>query len=161
MAAIAAAAVSVSALGAGAVLAAEEAAKNPAHDLVAAIATRFNLEESEVQEVFDAHRKEMEVEHEAKRAEHLAKAVEDDKLTQAQADAITAKMDEVKTFMESLKEMPEDERKEAMRTQREAMKAWVEENEIPKEFMRFGKGMHGRGPGGPGMMQGEEGGMRK
>ena len=132
---------------------------NPMRNLVSAIAEKFNLSESDVQAVFDEQRDAMQEKHQEKAAEHLAKAVTDGKLTQAQADAITANMASQKTFFESLKDMTQEERQAALKTNAEAQKAWAESNDIPKEFAP-GHGPKGRGQGGMhrgpgGMMRGQ------
>lgn len=150
------------AFGASSALAASGAAEghNPMQNLVSAIAEKFNLSESDVQAVFDEQRDAMQEKHEEKAAEHLAKAVTDGKLTQAQADAITANMASQKTFFESLKDMTQEERQAALKTNAETQKAWAESNDIPKEFAP-GHGSRGRGPGkmhrGQGMMGGNGG----
>ncbi len=116
---------------------------SPMQNIVTAIATKFNLNEADVQAVFDAER----VAHQAERAEHeaerLTQAVTDGKLTQAQSDAITAKMAEEKAFFESIKDMSDADRKAAFKTHGEEMKAWVTANDIPRQFMPFGRPMHG------------------
>ncbi len=140
---------------------------NPMQNLITAIAEKFNLNEADVQAVFDEQHAAMQEARQEDAAEHLAKAVTDGKLTQAQADAITANMASQKTFFESLKDMTPEERQEALKTNAESQKSWAEENDIPKEFAP-GHGPHGRGPGrfmrGQGMMgehgeqQGDNGG---
>ena len=78
--------------------------------------------------------------------DRLAQAVKDGKLTQAQADKITAKMAEMKTFMESQKDKTKEERKTAMEAKRDELKKWAEDNDIPEGYMPMGHG----GPGGRG-----------
>ncbi len=133
---------------------------NPMQNLITAIATKFNLSESEVQAVFDEQRSVKQEQRQENAAEHLAKAVTDGKLTQAQADAITANMATQKTFFESLKDMTQEERQAALKTNAEAQKAWAEANNLPKPFAPM-HGPNGRGPGvhqrGHGMMGGSGG----
>lgn len=138
MAAMAAAAIGVSTLGASAVFAATDTdVRTPGFgNLVSAIATKFNIDEAEVQAVFDEEREQMIAEHEAQAIALLDQAVTDGKLTQSQADAIIAKQSEVQSFRESLKDMTEEERKVAIAAQREAMKAWIDEQGIPKHYLR-------------------------
>ena len=129
------AAMAVVALGAGAlstnaVLAAEEV-NGPVNNLVSAIATRFNLNEEEVQAVFDAEHEEMRAEHEQKAEEHLAKLVTDGKLTQEQADLVLVQQEEHRVFMEGLKDLEGEERGAAMKAHREESRLWAEENDIP------------------------------
>lgn len=125
-------------------------------NLVTAIAERFNLNQDEVQAVFDEQRDQMEADRQAAReasqAERLAAAVTSGKLTQSQSDAILAKQNEMKDFMASLEGKTQDEKREAMKTQMDALKTWADENDIPEQFIRLGGpgGMRGRGGHGPG-----------
>lgn len=121
--------------------------------LVAKIAQKFNLNQDEVQAVFDEERAEHHAERETKFKERLAQAVTDGKLTQEQADKIQAKHEEMQTVMESLQDKSKDERREAMHANRDELKQWAEDNDIPEEYLRMG----GRGgPGGPGGPRGEK-----
>ena len=60
--------------------------------------------------------------------ERLAQAVEDGKITQAQADLVTAKMSQMKDD----KNLTEEEKKE----KQESFKTWLEENNISMEFFQ-------------------------
>lgn len=153
----------VTAVGVGTTFAASNAAaqEGGVNHLVEAIATRFHVSVTDVQTVFDEERASMEAEHQAKEAEHLAQAVTDGKLTQAQVDLLTAKHEEMEAFMETLKDKTPEERDAAMKTQMDEFKAWADEQGIPKGFflgepgkggphgpggmMRGGRGMHGMG----------------
>lgn len=143
------------AFGASSAFAASDTSEghNPMQKLVTALATKFNLSESDVQAVFDEQRDVMQEKHQENAAEHLAKAVVDGKLTQTQADAISANMTTQQTFFESLKDMTKDERQAAVKANAETQKAWAEENDLPKQFAP-GHGPKGRGP--EGMHRGEE-----
>lgn len=68
----------------------------PEDQLVTAIAKKFNLKESDVQQVFDEQREQKKAELEQKAQEKLTKAVKAGTLTQAQADAITEKRKKMK-----------------------------------------------------------------
>ena len=153
LAAIAAAGVGATALGATAVFAASsgEGMKGGMNDLVAVIATRFNLDQDDVQAVFDEQRGAHEAKRQQAEADRLTQAIADGKLTQAQADAITAKRAEMEADRpdsEEMQSMTEEEHKADMEAKKAEMDAWIEENDIPQEYMFFGH--HGRGPGGPG-----------
>ena len=138
----------------GAVSMASAATSSTGQDsLIDKIASKFKLNKDEVKAVFDEDRTTREAEREQKMKDKLAQAVKDGKLTQAQADKITAKMAEMKTFMESLKDKTETERKSAMDTKRDEIKKWIEDNNIPEGYMPMGPG----GPGGHGMMGGPRG----
>lgn len=132
--------------------------------LVSAIATKFNLNAADVQQVFDAQHAAQETAMRAKQAEEvkarIGAAVTAGKLTQAQADAITAKLPEIQTFMDSLKGKTNEERETAIKAQMESVKAWATANNIPQEYLELGRGfMGGRGPGGKGGMMGPAAGL--
>ncbi|MDQ7814686.1 MAG: hypothetical protein RDU25_02715 [Patescibacteria group bacterium] len=131
-----------------------------ANGLVQAIATKFNLNATEVQQVFDEqreqHQTEMQAKNEERLNERLKQAVTDGKLTQAQADAITAKHEEMQANMEALKDKTQEERQAAIKTQMESLKQWATDNNIPAGYLPMGFG-----PGRGGMMgEGHAGGGR-
>jgi len=129
---------------------------NPMTALVSAIAQKFNLNPTDVQQVIDQQRTAMEQQMQAKHAEEqktvLDQAVKDGKITQAQEDLILAKQAEMKTFMESLKNKTHAERKTAFEANKMALTQWAKDNNIPEQYL-----MH-RGPGGRGGEQGGPGG---
>jgi hypothetical protein len=158
--------------GAGAVYANDSAMRGK--DIAAAIAQKFNLDEAQVQAVFDrqrdkmqANREEMETKRQEQFESRLDKLVSEGKLTEAQAAAIKAKKAELETAREAnknesgteFKNMTEEERKAAMEerktkmeAQREALKQWAQDNGISEEYlpmvgMGFAGGGHGRGGG--------------
>lgn len=129
-------------------------AGNPMSSLVNAIATKFNLSTTDVQAVFDEQRAQMEKEHEQAFADRLKQAVADGKITQDQADKITAKKAELESLRSSMEGKTEDEKRAAMKTQMDSLKNWATENNIPADFMMFGMKMEaGKGHGGAGMMK--------
>jgi hypothetical protein len=126
---------------------------NPMSNLVNAIATKFNLNPSDVQKVFDEQKAQMELQHkeemvkmeaqqQQKFTDRISQAVKDGKLTQDQADKIFAKKTEI--------EAKRSENREAMKTQTESLKQWAADNNIPQEYLFFGGFGMGRGHGGPG-----------
>jgi hypothetical protein len=136
---------------------------NPMNDLVKAIAQKFNLNVGDVQAVFDEQKTEMETKFQQEFADRLAKAVSDGKLTQAQADLLTAKCTEIlaqkeaqKTNIEKMTQEERRESQEAMKTQAESLKQWAKDNNIPQEYLMFlgfgvgrdrgGSGFNGRRP---------------
>lgn len=88
----------------------------------------------------------------------LDQAVKDGKLTQAQADLVTAKHAEYKTAVEALKDKTAAERQAAIKILNEGLKSWAKANNIPEQYaVPFGRGMgEGRGQvfGGRGGMMG-------
>jgi hypothetical protein len=129
---------------------------NPMSSLVTAIATKFNLNAAEVQTVVDET---MQAEHAAREAQmqqaqaaRLSAAVTAGKLTQAQADLITAKTAELRATMEANRianqSLTMEQRKAKMDEQRTALQAWATANNIPTEYLHFvgggkGMGVHG------------------
>lgn len=90
----------------------------------------------------------------------LTQAVTDGKLTQAQANLITAKQAEIKTFLDSLRGKTPAERTAAIATQVTTWKAWAAANNIPDTFFRIAeeRGLQqGKGP--MGGMRGGRGGF--
>jgi len=129
---------------------------DPMSSLVTAISTKFNLNKTDVQKVFDEQRTAMEAEREATAKEKVAQLVKDGKLTQAQADAINAKRAELKKEREANRTTDQsskthEERKTEMEARRTALEAWAKENNISNEYLRYVMGGFHRGPGGPGM----------
>ena len=138
------------AVGVGTTLASERTDKKEGFvsELVTAIAEKFDLSESDVQAVFDeqaaARRDEMQAKHEGMIAAHnekfdevLAQAVEDGKLTQDQADAITSKRDEIQSYAESLKDETSETRRADMKAKIDELRAWAKDNGIPEQYARF------------------------
>lgn len=129
---------------------------DPMSSLVGAIASKFNLETSEVQAVFDEQRTAMEAEREKETKEKVAALVTDGKLTQAQADKINAKRSEMKEQREAARDDMEgktaEERKSAMEAKKTELDTWLEENDIDESYayLLMGGGRGHGGPGGPG-----------
>jgi uncharacterized membrane protein YhiD involved in acid resistance len=125
---------------------------NPMNNLVSAIATKFNLNQADVQQVFDEQHAQMESQHQQEYKDRLAQAVTDGKLTQEQADKINAKAQELQTQRETNKNdfqnKTETERRAFMKEQMDSLKQWATDNNVPMEYMNpdFGRGHHG-GPG--------------
>lgn len=127
---------------------------NPMSNLVSAIAQKFNLNQSDVQQVFDDQHAQMEAQHQQMFKDHIAQLVTDGKLTQEQADKIVAKQAELQTQREAnraaMEGKTETERHAAMDAERTALQKWATDNNIPMEYLRFGIGKGPKGHGGPG-----------
>ncbi|MFA5355172.1 MAG: hypothetical protein WC302_00315 [Candidatus Paceibacterota bacterium] len=104
--------------------------------LIQELVERFNLNEQEVQEVFD----EFEAENKEQMEERTSQ--EFTNLTEEQKTAISEKMEEMKQKMEGIKDLSGEERQEAIDQIKEGMEAWAEENGIDAPCFR---GMFGRG----------------
>ncbi len=122
-------------------------------DFAQALATRFNLNVTDVQtfleEQHQLHKTEMMADMQAKMSERLDKAVADGKITAAQKVAIVAKWQEMKTKMEALKDASDEDRRAAMKTFHEELKTWAEANDIDMKWIagepmrgHMGRGMH-------------------
>ena len=136
-----------------AVLAATDSTDSPESSLVDKLATKFGLNKSDVQAVFDEEHSE----REAKADERLQALVDDGTITAEQKTAIEAKIAEMKAQRESerdsFKDLSADERKAKMEEKKAELESWAEENGIDlsdlKGVLMGGPG-GGRGPGGPG-----------
>lgn len=125
---------------------------NPFGNLAEAIAAKFNVPIADVQTVINdtvaANRAEM-AKNRPGRVDMLAQAVKDGKLTQAQADLITAKRTELRNAVGSVKDLSVTERASLMKEHQAALKEWATANNIPEEYVfGFGGGMR-RGGGMP------------
>lgn len=134
------------------------AATNPSgssDSLIDKLATKFNLNKSDVEAVFEEEKTEREAEHQQMIEERLTELVADGKLTEDQKSKILAKQAELKAQLEeeheALKDKTKEERRAVIEQKREELKAWAEENNIPTEYLRFIGGFHG-----PGMGHGEK-----
>ncbi len=141
---------------------------DPMSNLVAAIAKKFNLNQSDVQKVFDEQRTQMDAQRDTEQASRLKteldQAVTSGKLTQAQENLIIAKQAEIKSFHDSLKGKTREECEAAMKTEMASVAQWAKDNNIPTQYLMMGgpgggpRGGHGgpdgaqdqRGFGGPG-----------
>lgn len=116
--------------------------------IVDKIATKFNINKDEVQAVFDEERNERHAEMQQERQERLAQAVKDGKLTQEQADHITAAFKEIEALMGNGRpDEQSDETRTQIRAKMDALHTWAQENDIDMPDLVFG--VHHRGPGGP------------
>ena len=122
---------------------------NPMSSLVDKIASKFNLNETEVQTVFDEHKDEMQAEHKSRLEDRLSEAVSEGKLTEEQKSKILAKIDELQAEREqnrdAFQSKSREEKREAFTQHREELEAWAEENNIPLEYLHFGGRGHGPG----------------
>ena len=121
--------------------------------LIEKLATKFNLNQDEVKAVFEADRTERHAQMQADQAERLAQAVTDGKLTQAQADHITAAQKELESLRGTGGPGSMDEAtRTAVKEKMDALRTWAEENNVDMAYV--GRGGHGGpgggGPGGPG-----------
>lgn len=118
---------------------------NPMGSLVTAIATKFNLEETEVQAVFNEQRNQMQGQREQVFVDRIAQAVTDGDLTQEQADQLQDKRTAIESLREGLTDATDEDRRAAMKDAMDDLRQWAIDNNIPREYVPMG------GHGKPGM----------
>lgn len=131
--------------GASFSLANAQAEGNPS--LIQRIAGRFNLSQTDVEQVFDEARTE-------RMNTNLDKLVENGKITGEQKEQIAAKQAEIRAEMEEINSLAPEERQARIAEIREEVKTWSEENGIKMPF-----GMGFMGPMGKGIKKGGMGGF--
>ena len=114
--------------------------------LVQKIATKFGLNQADVQAVFDEQRDEHHQQMQNRFEEKLTQLVKDGKLTEEQKTKIIAKFSEMKeqndTTREAMRDKTPEERKAARDTKQEELKTWAEANGIDVDILTgaFGPG---------------------
>lgn len=140
-----------------AVYASQTQGANPMASLVTKIAEKFNLSQSDVQAVFDEYQTQMQTERQQKMdqqiADELAKAVLKGKLTQAQANLITAKRAELKSQMQQNTGTPKTQ--EERQAQKTLLEQWAKDNGIDVQYFRFLQPGFKGGFDGPGLHRGQ------
>lgn len=114
--------------------------------LVEKIATRFNLNQEEVQAVFDEQHAEREVERASKLSERLQEKVADGTITEEQKTALEEKLAEMRKLHEANRDsrLIRDEQREGHEQAREELESWAEENGIPlDDILPLGGGPRG------------------
>lgn len=133
----------------GVIGASAEDTDKPYFSIVQKLAQRFNLNEAEVQAVFDESRGQHQSQMQLRFEEKLNQAVTDGELTEGQKQAILEKHDQLKSMRQtSWGEQPDQspqERKNIMDAQRQELKNWAEENNINLKYFfgGFKSGMRG------------------
>lgn len=117
-------------------------------DLINALAKKFNLKKADVQAVFDEQHSKMDAQREVDFKANLSRLVKDGKLTQAQADAITAKQAEIKNDMEAKRKSGTKPSESEMQSKRTELDEWFSDKNIPSKYHYLVMGKHHGGPGG-------------
>lgn len=118
-------------------------------NLVDKIASKFNLDKTEVQKLFDQDRSEHEAARQQEVASRLDQLVKDGVITSSQKTAIEAKLKEMKSQREadkdSFKDLSEEERHTKMETKRTELERWAKEQGLDLTTLRgiFMGGRHG------------------
>lgn len=124
------------------------------NSLVAAIAAKFNLNQSDVQAVFDEQREKHQAEMQIKIEEKLTKAVAEGKITEAQKQAILAKHQEMQNNrpdVDEMRNMTAEQRNAKMEERKSEMNTWLSANGLSQDTFRELMGGP-QGKGGRGMM---------
>ncbi len=129
---------------------------DPMGGLVSALATKFNLKTADVQAVFDANKTQMDAQREQSVKDEVAALVKSGKLTQTQADKITAKRVELEKARQADRtadqSLTRDQRKAKMDAHKTANDTWLKDNGVDAQYghLLMGGGRGHGGPGGPG-----------
>jgi hypothetical protein len=125
--------------GLGVASAATDSSADPKSSLIDKLVSKFDLNKSEVEQVFEEQRTEKEAEMKQNIEDRLDEAVSEGKLTEAQKEAILDKLAELREEREAdrekVKDMTHEERHEHMQQKHEALKEWAEDNDIPEEYL--------------------------
>lgn len=120
--------------------------------IVQKIAEKFNLKESDVQQVFDEHKTELKADMQKRIEDRLSQAVTDGKLTEEQKQKILAKQQELhsqrETMKDQLKDMTPEERRAEMKKHRSELEQWAKDNGIDTQYLMKGFGHMGGPKGG-------------
>ncbi len=127
--------------------------------IVDKISSTFKLNKTDVQKVFDEEHAARQTERTQTIKDKLAADVKAGKITQAQADKITAKIAEMqavrKANHDSMKDKTQAERKAAMDTKKAELDAWAKNNGIDASYLMMGHGGRGGPEGRGGHMRGD------
>lgn len=122
--------------------------------LVDKIASKFNLNKSDVQKVFDEERSAHEAEHKARVEERLQTMVDEGSITSDQKTAILQKLDELKAAhdenRDSMKDLTKEQRKAKMDERKAELESWAKQQGLDLSKLKgvfMGPGH--RGHGGP------------
>ena len=122
--------------------------------IVTKIAQKFNLNISDVQEVFDDERDERRAEMFARFSERLDELVSSGEITSSQKGAILDKHEEMQNKMDELRNLSPEERRDKMQSIHEEFRSWLKDQGF--ENLAIGPFGHGFKRGfGMGHMMGE------
>jgi hypothetical protein len=148
----------VSALSVGLVITtnafAQTATHNSVPSIASEIASKFNLNQSDVQAVFTEHREEMQAKMESNYETYLGNLVKSGKITEEQEQLILNEHKQLTSQMQSNmkngKNLTPAERKAQMQATMKQVQDWAKQNNIKIEYLRpfgmkmgrFGMGKH-------------------
>jgi hypothetical protein len=108
--------------------------------IVERLASKFNLDPNQVQEVFTEVHQERQAEIEAQFAQRIEDMVVDGKITEAQKQLILDKHEEMLAKMDEWKDLARDQRRDKMQAYHEELRTWAETNNIDLPFPLMMKG---------------------
>lgn len=113
------------------------------------IATKFNLDKNQVQQVIDQDHADHRAQMDQRFEDRLNQAVTDKKITSEQKDKILAKHKELEAQRQAdrdaLKDKTPAERKAAFDQKKAELEQWAKDNNVPLEYLMPGRGGHGMG----------------
>lgn len=138
----------------GAVGIASAATINKPNSLASEIATKFHLNQGDVQNVIDTHKSEAKDYRAQNYQQRLDDAVTNKTISSAQKDLILTKHNELISFLDTLKGKSPQDRRTAMQQERADIDTWAKQNNVPANliFGPDGHGMRGGQGVGAGMM---------
>ncbi len=116
--------------------------------LIQKIAQRFNLNQADVQQVFDQNKTHRRNQRQQNLTDKLTQAVKEGKITEAQKQAIIAKFADLKNNRADFKNLTPDQRKQAMDQKKTDMHSWATQNGIDLDTLKSILGGPGMGMGG-------------
>lgn len=120
--------------------------QNPMSSLVQKIATKFNLNQSDVQAVFDEVHAKRDAQRKAQVESQLTQWVTEGKITEAQKQLILQKRQELQAEREAnrttMQNLTTEQRQAQKEAQRAELEAWAEQNGIDMQYVTsvLGKG---------------------
>ncbi len=120
---------------------------DPSSSLVDEIASKFNLDKTKVQAVFDQDRADHKAQMQTKRAAALKQAVTDGKLTQAQADHMTAAWADIDKLMDGTSpDKQSDATRTAIKQKMDDLRTWEKAQNLDlRSIVELGGPGHGHG----------------
>ncbi len=129
-------------LGTTGIASAHSGATQQSQDTLSArIAVKFNLSQTDVQNIIDQYRSDHKAEFGAKRAEKLQRAVADGKITQVQADYITNAWKEIDTLVDQAKSSDSENNSEVWKQVKqkvEDLRTWAKDQGISSRYVSSG-----------------------
>lgn len=108
--------------------------------IVEKLSTKFNIDQTEVQAVFEEQHREREQYMQQRGEEKINTAVENGTITEAQKNELLALREKLHNEMEDFSNMTQEERRVKMDEHRATIEAWAESNNVDMADLNFGFG---------------------